>query len=70
MNVYFIKIIVAGFPTKLFQIISSMYQDTNYRMERSGSIGIVLEMRLQGLAPVCDVYCDFVTFPFGILGQV
>ena len=19
---------------------------------------------------VCDVYCDFVTFPFGILGQV
>ena len=22
------------------------------------------------LAHVCDVYCDFVTFPFGILGQV
>ena len=22
------------------------------------------------LALVCDVYCDFVTFPFGILGQV
>ena len=22
------------------------------------------------LAIVCDVYCDFVTFPFGILGQV
>ena len=21
-------------------------------------------------ALVCDVYCDFVTFPFGILGQV
>ena len=21
------------------------------------------------LALVCDVYCDFVTFPFGILGQ-
>ena len=21
-------------------------------------------------AIVCDVYCDFVTFPFGILGQV
>ena len=25
-------------------------------------------MRL--LALVCDIYCDFVTFPFGILGQV
>ena len=22
------------------------------------------------LALVCDVYCDFVTFPFGILGLV
>ena len=22
------------------------------------------------LALVCDVYCDFITFPFGILGQV
>ena len=22
------------------------------------------------LAIVCDVYCDFVTFPFGVLGQV
>ena len=22
------------------------------------------------LALVCDVYCDFVSFPFGILGQV
>ena len=22
------------------------------------------------LALVCNVYCDFVTFPFGILGQV
>ena len=22
------------------------------------------------LVLVCDVYCDFVTFPFGILGQV
>ena len=22
------------------------------------------------LALVCDVYCDFVTFPLGILGQV
>ena len=22
------------------------------------------------LAFVCDVYCDFVTFPFGILGQL
>ena len=22
------------------------------------------------LTLVCDVYCDFVTFPFGILGQV
>ena len=22
------------------------------------------------LALTCDVYCDFVTFPFGILGQV
>ena len=22
------------------------------------------------LALVCDVYCDFATFPFGILGQV
>ena len=22
------------------------------------------------LALVCDVYCDFVTFPFGILAQV
>ena len=22
------------------------------------------------VALVCDVYCDFVTFPFGILGQV
>ena len=24
----------------------------------------------KGLALVCDVYCDFATFPFGILGQV
>ena len=22
------------------------------------------------LAIVCDIYCDFVTFPFGIMGQV
>ena len=22
------------------------------------------------MALVCDVYCDFVTFPFGILGHV
>ena len=22
------------------------------------------------LAVVCDVYCDFISFPFGILGQV
>ena len=22
------------------------------------------------LALVCDVYCDFIAFPFGILGQV
>ena len=22
------------------------------------------------LALVCDVYCDFVTFPFGIMGKV
>ena len=22
------------------------------------------------MALVCDVYCDFVTFPFGLLGQV
>ena len=26
--------------------------------------------RIALLALVCDVYCDFVTFPFGILGQV
>ena len=26
--------------------------------------------RVDLLAPVCDVYCDFVTFLFGILGQV
>ena len=26
--------------------------------------------RVDLLALVCDVYCDFVTFPFGILGQV
>ena len=26
--------------------------------------------RADHLAPVCDVYCDFVTFPFGILGKV
>ena len=25
---------------------------------------------LTPLALVCDVYCEFVTFPFGILGQV
>ena len=26
--------------------------------------------RADFLAAVCNVYCDFVTFPFGILGQV
>ena len=26
--------------------------------------------RVDLLALVCDTYCDFVTFPFGILGQV
>ena len=26
--------------------------------------------RAELLAFICDVYCDFVTFPFGILGQV
>ena len=26
--------------------------------------------RVDLLALVCDVYCDFVTFPLGILGQV
>ena len=29
-----------------------------------------LKGRADLLALVCDVYCDFVTFPFGILGQV
>ena len=28
------------------------------------------EERADLLALVCDVYCDVVTFPFGILGQV
>ena len=26
--------------------------------------------RAELLALVCDVYCDYVTFPYGILGQV
>ena len=29
-----------------------------------------LRERTDLLALVCDLYCDFVTFPFGILGQV
>ena len=29
-----------------------------------------LKGRADLLALVCDIYCDFVTFPFGILGQV
>ena len=33
---------------------------------------LVVTWRERGdlLALVCDIYCDFVTFPFGILGQV
>ena len=31
---------------------------------------VVTQERADLLALVCDVYCDFVTFPFGILGQV
>ena len=31
---------------------------------------ITCRERADLLAIVCDVYCDFVTFPFGILGQV
>ena len=31
---------------------------------------IATRERVDLLALVCDVYCDFVTFPFGILGQV
>ena len=29
-----------------------------------------LKEKADRLALVCDVYCDFVTFPLGILGQV
>ena len=31
---------------------------------------VTLRERADLLALGCDVYCDFVTFPFGILGQV
>ena len=31
---------------------------------------VIWRERADLLALVCDVYCDFVTFPFGILGQV
>ena len=33
-------------------------------------IVVTWRQRADLLALVCDVYCDFVTFPFGILGQV
>ena len=31
---------------------------------------IAARERADLMSLVCDVYCDFVTFPFGILGQV
>ena len=31
---------------------------------------VTLRERADLLALVCDVYCNFVTFPFGIMGQV
>ena len=31
---------------------------------------VTLRERADLLSLVCDVYCDFVTFPFGILRQV
>ena len=31
---------------------------------------VIRRERAELLALVCDVYCDFVTFAFGILGQV
>ena len=31
---------------------------------------VVTQERADLLALVCDVYCDFAIFPFGILGQV
>ena len=31
---------------------------------------VLIQEQIGLLAIVCDVYCDFVTFPFGILGQV
>ena len=31
------------------------------------ALGFDLRKRADFLALVCDVYCDFVTFPFGIL---
>ena len=34
------------------------------------SLVVTWRERADLLALVCDVYCDFVTFPFGILGQV
>ena len=36
------------------------------------TLGFVVTLRERAdlLALVCDVYCDFVTLPFGILGQV
>ena len=31
---------------------------------------VICKERADLLALICDVYCDFITFPFGILGQV
>ena len=33
-------------------------------------LGVTCWERVDLLDLVCDVYCDFVTFPFGILGKV
>ena len=38
--------------------------------ENSTAIGFVISVNSSTYKLVCDVYCDFVTFPFGVLGQI
>ena len=42
-------------------MLSRLFIAALWSFEGKGLVSLVL---------VCDVYCDFVTFPFGILGQV
>ena len=58
--------VCSGIRTRDFETYRVICVKSSFRLP----CGHLRRERADLLALVCDVYCDFVTFPFGILGQV